>query len=160
AYIGGEAWPMLLTPIALTLAAFIAYRQLQHARHTRCAGFLLEIQKWWDSSDMVESRQLLWEMGNPHDEILQLYKDRDKNLMKIIRVAEFGESLGILVSKKYVEAEDIWLLFEDDWRKRYEDFSGVIEELKKIDPTDNTFCNLKLLCDELDKIHPKKEAAS
>ena len=109
---------------------------------------------------MVESRQLLWEMKNPSDEILQLYKDKDKNLMKIIRVAEFGESLGVLVRRKYMEVEDIWLLFEDDWKERYEDFSGVMKELRKINPADNTFCNLKLLCDELDKTHPKKEEAS
>lgn len=156
----GEAWPMLLTPIALTIAAMIAYRQLQHARHTRCAGLMLEIQKWWDSSEMVESRQLIWEMKNRRNGILQLYKDNDKNFMKVIRVAEFGESLGILVSRKYVEIEDIWLLFEHDWKERYEDFSGVIEEVRKIDPDDNTFSNLKLLCDELDKIHPKNEEVS
>lgn len=155
-YNAGQSWQVLLTPIALTLAAIIAYRQLQHARHTRCAGLLLEIQKWWDNNEMVESKQLLWEMENPKDEILQLYKTKDRNFMKIIRVAEFGESLGILVARQYIEVEDIWLLFENDWKKRYEDFSGMINELKQKDPLDNTFSNLKFLCEELEKTHIKQ----
>ena len=148
----GQSWTALVTPIVLTIAAIIAYRQLQHAHHTRCARLLLEIQKWWTSSEMVEARQLLWEMENRRDRILQLYKAKDKNFIKIIRVAEFGESLGILVSRHYVEAKDIWLLFEDDWKQWYEDFGGVMDELQQINPSDTTFCNLKVLCEELDKI--------
>ena len=151
----GEAWPMLLTPIALTLAAIIAYRQLQHARHTRCAGLLLDIMKWWNSAEMLESRQLVWQMRNAKVEILKLYKAKDKKFGKVIRMGQFGECLGILVQKKYVDAMDIWLLFENDWEEVYRDYSGFLNEVKKKDALDTTFCNLRLLYEELAKIHVK-----
>lgn len=102
---------------------------------------------------MAESRQLLWEMKNPKAEILKLYKTKDEKFIKVLKVAEFGESLGVLVSCGYIEAKDIWLVFEYDWKKWYQDFGGVIEELKKKDPADTTFCNLKLLYEELGKIN-------
>ena len=64
AYIVGDAWPMLLTPIALTLAASIAYRQLQHARHTRCADLLMQLHQTWDSKEYIKSRVLMNILSN------------------------------------------------------------------------------------------------
>ncbi|MBA7632199.1 hypothetical protein ES703_39742 [subsurface metagenome] len=149
----GQAWPMLFTPIALTIAAMIAYRQLQHARHTRCAGLLLDIMKWWNSQEMLESRQLVWRMQDATAEILSLYKAKDKKFGIAVRMGQFGEALGILVLRRYVDKKDIWLLFENDWEDVYQDYSGFLDELKKTDVHDTTFCNLKLLCEELAKIH-------
>ena len=155
AYCTGAAWPMLLTPIALTIAAIIAYRQLQHARHTRCAGLLLDIMKWWNSSEMLESRQLIWQMRDAKTEILKLYQTKDKKFGKAVRMGQFGEALGVLILRGYVEPKDIWLLFENDWKDVCQDYSGYLEELKKIDGRDSTFCNLIYLCEELAKIHIK-----
>ncbi|MCJ7426116.1 MAG: hypothetical protein MUO17_03145 [Dehalococcoidales bacterium] len=152
AYCKGYDWPILFTPIALVLAGAIAYQQLEHARHARCAGLLLDIMKQWNSKEMAESRQLLWEMKNPKDEILKLYKAKDENFIKVLKVAEFGESLGVLVLCGYIETKDVWLVFEYDWKERYQYFSGLLEELKKKNPSDTTFCNLKFLYEELDKI--------
>ena len=73
--------------------------------------------------------------------------------MKVVRVANFGEALGILVAKKYIDKEDIWLVFEYDWNEKYQYFSSLVDERKKENPLDTTFCNLKLLYEELDKIH-------
>ena len=149
----GEGWQILLTPIALVLAGTIAYQQLEHARHTRCAELLLDIMKWWNSNEMLESRQLVWQMQNPKVEILNLYKTKDEKFGKAVRMGQFGESLGVLVSRKYIDAQDIWSLFEYDWEEVYQDYSGYLNELKKKDTLDTTFCNLKLLCEELRKIH-------
>ena len=149
----GQNWQVLLTPIALTLAAAIAYQQLEHARHTRCAGLLLDIMKWWNSDEMLESRQLVWRMRDAKAEILSLYKAKDEKFGIAVRMGLFGESLGVLVLKRYVDIKDIWLLFENDWKEVYQDYSGYLGELKKKD--DTTFCNLKLLYEELAKIHIK-----
>jgi hypothetical protein len=155
AYIKEHTWTALLTPLVLTVAAIIAYRQLQHAHHTRCAGLLLDIMRWWNSDEMLASRQLVWQMRNAKAEILRLYKDKDENFGKAIRMGQFGESLGILVLRKYIDVKDIWLLFENDWKEVYQDYSGYLDELKKKDASDSTFCNLKLLCEELAKVHVK-----
>ena len=149
----GDAWIAGLTPVAIIFAAIIAYRQLKHTYHARRAGVLLDIMKWWDSNDMKESRQILWEMKDPKSEILKLYKAKDKNFMKVIKMADFGEALGVLISREYIDKKDLWLMFENDWKEWYQDFSGLLDELKKKNPLDNTFCNFKVLYEELEKIH-------
>lgn len=151
-YILGGDWTSLFTPFIVIIAVIIAYRQLGHARHTRCAQLLLDVMKWWNSEGMTEGRKLIWKMGNSKDEILKLCKDKNMDFFKVLRVAEFGECLGVLVRRKYIEKKDIWLLFEYDWKEWYQDFSGVVDSLKTEDSLDTTFCNLKLLYEEMDKI--------
>lgn len=151
----GHSWIAGITPIVLTFAAFIAYQQLKHARHTRCAELLLDIMKWWNSNEMLESRQLVWQMRDAKAEILTLYKTKDKKFGTAVKMGQFGEALGVLILRGYVDPKDIWLLFENDWEDVYQDYSGFLDELKKKDVRDTTFCNLKLLCEELAKIHIK-----
>jgi len=153
AYYQGQNWPALFTPIVLIVAAIIAYRQLEHARHARCAGLLLDIMKWWNSDDMMVSRELIWKMKNTREEILKLYQEKDGKFIKVVKIGQFGECLGVLVLRNYINVKDIWLLFEDDLEKLYQDFGGFLEELKKSDPLDTTFCNFKMLCDALHRIH-------
>ncbi len=152
-YRTGGTWTGLVTPAVLAVAALIAYRQLEHARHTRCAELLLSIMKWWNSEEMRESRQLLWKMDNARDKIVELHRAKDERFGKVVKVGQFGEYLGVLVLRKYVDAYDIWLLFEDDWKIYYQEFTKYLEELKQLNTFDTTFCNFKLLCEELDKIH-------
>lgn len=152
AYFKGEVWTALVTPVVLAVAAVIAYQQLEHARHTRCAELLLDIMKWWVSDEISEARQLLLNMPDAKNEIVRLYKAGHVNFAKVVKIAEFGESLGVLVSRHYVDKKDIWLLFEDDWKKYYELFDGYLCHLKQLDPLDTTFYNFKVLYEELDKI--------
>ena len=132
--------------------AIVAIGQLKHAYHTRCAELLLNIMRWWNSDEIADSRLLIWNMKNKKDEILKLYKAKKEDFVKVLKVAEFGECLGVLVARKYVDKRDIWSLFEHDWEKQYQNFSGMIDEVKQKDPLDTTLCNLKLLYEELDKI--------
>ena len=104
---------------------------------------------------MLESRQLVWQMRNARAEILKLYKAKDEEFGKAVRMGQFGESLGVLVIRKYIDVKDIWLLFENDWEEVYQDYSDYLGELKKKDTLDTTFCNLKRLCEKLAKIHIK-----
>lgn len=108
AYIG-----MVITPLLLGGAIWLAVNQWKSGRNTRIAQIMLSITERWDSKEMEESRHAIFQFEPK--ELKKAIDEADKNnsqeLYKLIRVANFFDTVGLMVVEGLLHCETTYRLF-------------------------------------------------
>jgi len=128
-FIVNIAW--IITPIVIGLGFFYARRQLAATRNARVAEIFLSITKQWDSSEMEESRCMIDQYNSTR--LRQRIEEENakpgsKDLRLLVRVANFFDSLGLLVMEGLIGCSMAYKLFGRAEEHFYEAYRPILED--------------------------------
>lgn len=104
---------IIATPIIIAIGFYFAYGQWQATRKARMAQVVISLMSVWDSPEMAESRRKVNESGS---NLKKDYESADKaNQIEaygsFIRVVNFFDGLGVLVTEGFLETAIAYDLF-------------------------------------------------
>jgi len=111
---------MALTGI---IALIYASRQLSQSRETAKVQHLLRFVEQFESEPLATARKSL----------AQKKVERDEHPPELDVVLNFFETIGLLVRRGYLDADDVWDCFSYWMFNVYADSRGVIEQEQKAD---------------------------
>ena len=127
AYVG-----MIATPLLVAGGIWLAITQLKSGQNTRMAEILLSITERWDSKEMEESRHTIFEYEPK--ELAEAINEADKNnsddLYKLIRVANFFDTVGLMVVEGLLRCEMTYKLFGEAEANVHKYYATVLSDRK------------------------------
>ena len=128
AYIG-----MIVTPLLLGGAIWLAVYQWKSGRNTRIAQIMLSITERWDSKEMEESRYTIFQ--HKPKELRNAINEADENnsqeLYKLIRVANFFDTVGLMVVEGLLHCETTYRLFGEAEANAYKYYAPILSDPKQ-----------------------------
>ena len=122
------AW--IITPIVIGLGFFFAYRQLVATRNARMAEIILSITQQWDSPQMELSRRMVDQCGRHLRERIEEEEGKpdSEDLRTLVRVANFFDSLGLLIMEGFLSCSMTYKLFGRAEEHFYNAYRSILEE--------------------------------
>jgi len=134
-------------PIVIAIGFYFGWRQFDAIRKARMAELILTLYQMWDSPRLEKSRQKINEIGKAEkvkDAIIEADKQNSAELFLLVRVSNFFDTVGSLVSEGYLDKEiayelmgsafdnynNLYSVFLKD--PNYKDFLRCYQELDKI----------------------------
>lgn len=104
---------IIATPVIILVGFVLTYKHLQASRHTRLAQMILSMTAEWDGVLMEESRWKVDECGKKLKSCIEkeAKKPNSKELHKLVRVANFFDSIGLLVMEGLLDVHMAYKLF-------------------------------------------------
>lgn len=128
AYIG-----MIATPALLGFGIWLAIRQWKSGQNTRMAEIMLSITERWDSKEMEESRHAIfqYEPNALKEAINEADKNNTQDLYKLIRVANFFDTVGLMVIEGLLTCEMTYKLFGEAEANVYKYYAPILLDPKQ-----------------------------
>lgn len=120
---------LIATPVIIVVGFIFAYRQLKASLNTRLAGFILSMSVHWDGRLMEESRRKVDESGQDLKVRIEeaVNNHNDEELHKLVRVANFFDSLGALVTEGLIDCRVAYKLFGRTEDHYYNCYRPILE---------------------------------
>ena len=125
AYIG-----MIVTPLLLGAGIYLTITQWKSSQNTRMAQIMLSITERWDSKQMEESRHAIFKYDPEalRKAINEADKDNSEDLYKLIRVANFFDTVGLMVVEGLLKCETTYRLFGEAEANTYKYYAPILQD--------------------------------
>jgi len=144
----------ILMPVVIAFGFWFAWRQVDAIRRARMAEIILMLYERWDSNFLEESRKALYELGSGQavkKEIIKAHEEKLPALYPLVRVGNFFDTVGALVTQGFLDKEVAFKLMGT----AFETYKGLYKDIL-IEPRFRGF--LKCFT-ELDEIFDKIKAS-
>lgn len=123
---------IIATPVIILVGFMFTYKHLQASRNTRLAEVILSLTIQWDGTLVEEGRSKVDECGN-ESKVKARIEEEAKNpnrteLHKLVRVANFFDSLGALVAEGLVDCRVAYKLFGRPEDHYYNLYRSILED--------------------------------
>ncbi len=122
-----------LMALAIGITAGFAIVQLWNIKKARFSDLSMRLNQIWDSNDYICSRSMINQHAsgstleeasqNLKESLMSLSKTNAKEYFIMIRIANFFENLGVIVSKDYLNHEEALEFFGSAARRYWKLFS-------------------------------------
>ena len=128
AYIG-----MIATPLLLGGGIWLAVTQWKSGQNTRMAQIMLSITERWDSKEMEASRHAIfqYEPEGLKQAINEADRNNSKDLYNLIRVANFFDTVGLMVVEGLLKCESTYKLFGEAEANIHKYYSPILTDPKQ-----------------------------
>jgi len=142
----------IATPIVLATGFYFAWRQFDAIRKARMAEIVLMLYERWDSPLLEEARRKLNELGTEtrvKEELKKADRDNSPELYPLIRVGNFFDTLGKLVSEGYLDKDTAYELTGTAFETYKQLYSAILRDpdlkdyLKCFKALDEIFTKIK-----------------
>ncbi len=144
-----------LTFFILLAAVIIAKREINCIDRTREAELLVDLSRRWNEEQLTESRKAArnYKSGTELKEAIQkLRGNNDKEYYELVRLPDFFEALGVLVSNSCLSKQLTKDLFGTVIKYYYPLYGPTIQYLREIHDDKNIYLWFDDLVEKLNKI--------
>jgi hypothetical protein len=156
-------WPDIVTAVAAALSFFVllaallvAKREITCIDRTREAELLAELSRRWNEEQLTASRKaaLNYKSGAELKKAVQkLRESKDKEYYDLVRLPDFFEALGVLVSSSCLSKQLTKDLFGTAIKHYYDLYGPTIQYLCKIHGDKNVYIWFDKLVNELSRLN-------
>lgn len=121
----------IVTPIVLAGGFYFAWRQFDAIRKARMARLVLSLYEVWDSPRLEEARQKLNEIARPEEiknKIIEATENNSAELYPLIRVGNFYDTVGSLISESYLDKDIAYELMATAFDRYNHLYSAILRD--------------------------------